>query len=174
MIQTVYVKSALSGLKIAGILLLCGAFLTLLLMGIFVDALLGFCMAVPLAACGAVCLICEKNIILKCGWAVYLPCWFFGNVIMGFASGTVAGLFRVCVLLGGLALSIVTFHYMRIEKIRKNTPVTVLMVLMLLITVIGMFPVQKADLHNPFIGEHNSTVIPAGLDSTEITSLPDQ
>ncbi len=173
-IQTVYVKSALPGLKIAGILLLCGAFLTLLLMGIFVDALLGFCMAVPLAACGAVCLTCVKNVGLKCVWSLYLPCWVFGNVIMGFARGTISGLFRICVLLGGLALTIVTFHDMRTGKLRKNMPVTVLMVLMLLITAVGMLPVQNVNLRNPFISEQNSTVMPAQQDGTKVTSLPDQ
>ena len=159
-VQTVYVRSTMSGQKIAGILLLCGAFLTLLLMAIFVDALVGLFLAVPLAGCGIVCLVSQKNVGLKCGWAVYLPCWFFGNVIMMLAIGAAAILFRICLLLSGLALSVATWRGMRAGKLKKSAALTVTMVLLLLVTLLGMLPLKEISLDNPFIEESSSAVTP--------------
>lgn len=161
-VQTVYIRSSMPGRKIAGILLLCGAFLAFLLMAIFVDVLLGLFMAVALAVCGVICLVSEKNIGLKCGWALYLPCWAFTNVFMLYSIGTIASLVRVILLLAGAALMIATIRYMRSGKLSLSsggkTLVTVLMALILLINVIGMLPLHEIQLDNPFIDEDESIV----------------
>lgn len=172
-VQTMYVMASMPGRKIAGILLLCGGFLTFLLMAVFVDALPGLFLGIPLAVCGVICLVCEKNIGLKCGWAAYLPFWIYANVFMIFSIGTTAGLVRGILLLAGLVLAIVTIRHMRLGKLNLSfggkTLVTVLMVLMLLISVIGLLPLRNGQLDD---SPDMSVVTTIEPDGTEVL-LPD-
>ena len=80
-------KSRLSTAQILGIVLLAFGFFSMLVftvVGILTGFwLLGFMIALPLILCGLVCLLCKKNIGLKCAWAVYLPLWLILTVLMG-------------------------------------------------------------------------------------------
>lgn len=162
-VQTVYVKSSMPGQKIAGIILLCDAILTLLLMAVFVDPLLGFFMAVPLTACGTICLVCEKNVWLKCCWAVYLPNWIYGTVfLVNTVAMNVAGLFQIGLLLSGVVLVIVTIRQMYTGKLLLSSGIrlllTVLMVLMVLIHMLGLLPLPAVHLDDPFVSTDTSPV----------------
>lgn len=65
--------------QILGIVLLVFGglcFLVFTVVGIFVGGIwLGITIALPFLLCGLICLLCKKNIGLKCAWAVYLPLW---------------------------------------------------------------------------------------------------
>ena len=78
-------KSRLSTAQILGIVLLAFGFFSMLVftvVGILTGFwLLGFMIALPLILCGLVCLLCRKNIGLKCAWAVYLPLWILLTVV---------------------------------------------------------------------------------------------
>jgi hypothetical protein len=51
--------------------------------GIFVgNLLLGLLIGLPFLLCGLICLLCRKNIGLKCAWAVYLPLWLILTVFI--------------------------------------------------------------------------------------------
>ena len=39
-------------------------------------------MHLPVMLCGLICLLCKKNIGLKCAWAVYLPLWLILTVFI--------------------------------------------------------------------------------------------
>ena len=74
----------LTNTQILGIVLLIFGglcFIVFTVVGIFVGGLLlGLAIAVPFLLCGLICLLCKKNIGLKCAWAVYLPLWIFLTV----------------------------------------------------------------------------------------------
>lgn len=74
----------LTNTQILGIVLLVFGglcFIVFTVVGIFVGGLLlGLAIAVPFLLCGLICLLCKKNIGLKCAWAVYLPLWVFLTV----------------------------------------------------------------------------------------------
>lgn len=65
--------------QILGIVLLIFGglcFIVFTVVGIFVGGILmGLAIALPFLSCGLICLLCKKNIGLKCAWAVYLPLW---------------------------------------------------------------------------------------------------
>lgn len=73
--------------QILGIVLLVFSglcFLVFTVVGVFTgDLLLGFLIGLPFMLCGLICLLCKKNIGLKCAWAVYLPLWLILTVLMG-------------------------------------------------------------------------------------------
>lgn len=58
--------------KIAGIILLCMAFLTVLVCAVFGGFLEGIIMSLPFIACGVICFTVKKRTGLFCAWAVYL------------------------------------------------------------------------------------------------------
>ena len=58
-------------------------FLVFTVVGIFVgNLLLGLLIGLPFLLCGLICLLCKKNIGLKCAWAVYLPLWLILTVFI--------------------------------------------------------------------------------------------
>ncbi len=58
--------------KIAGIILFCMAFLTLLVCTAAGGVLTGLILCVPFLLCGAICFLAQKHPGLWCAWAVYL------------------------------------------------------------------------------------------------------
>jgi transcriptional regulator with XRE-family HTH domain len=79
-------SSRLTSAQILGIVLLVFSglcFLVFTVVGIFVgNLLLGLLIGLPFLLCGLICLLCKKNIGLKCGWAVYLPLWLILTVFI--------------------------------------------------------------------------------------------
>lgn len=79
-------KQGLSTQQILGIILMVFGGLCLIVftvVGIFVDLLLlGIAIALPFLLCGLICMLCKKNVGLKCAWAVYLPLWLFLTIAM--------------------------------------------------------------------------------------------
>lgn len=65
-------KSGSKGRMIAGTILLCMAFLVMLLVSLAGDVWAGVCCALPFLACGIVCFVFKKNVGLWCAWAIYL------------------------------------------------------------------------------------------------------
>lgn len=61
-----------SGRQIAGIVLLCAAFLVWLLLTALGGVLEGLILAVPFLLCAAVCLLCRQRTGLWCTWSIYL------------------------------------------------------------------------------------------------------
>lgn len=74
----------LSAAQILGIVLLIFGglcFIVFTVVGLFtLGIFLGLVIALPFLLCGLICLLCKKNIGLKCAWAVYLPLWIFLTV----------------------------------------------------------------------------------------------
>lgn len=79
-------NSRLTSAQILGIVLLVFSglcFLVFTVVGIFVaNLLLGLLIGLPFMLCGLICLLCKKNIGLKCAWAVYLPLWLILTVFI--------------------------------------------------------------------------------------------
>lgn len=58
-------------------------FLVFTVVGIFTAGiLLGLAIALPFILCGLICLLCKKNIGLKCAWAIYIPLWLLVTIAM--------------------------------------------------------------------------------------------
>ena len=57
--------------KIAGTILLCMAFLVVLVCSIIGGFMEGLIFSLPFLACGIVCFVCRKNTGLWCGWTVF-------------------------------------------------------------------------------------------------------
>lgn len=68
----VMVSGGLPGRKIAGILLLCMAFLTVLVCAAAGGLLTGLFLCIPFVVCGVICFLSQKRPGLWCAWAVYL------------------------------------------------------------------------------------------------------
>ena len=79
-------SSRLTSAQILGIVLLVFSglcFLVFTVVGIFVgNLLLGLLIGLSFLLCGLICLLCRKNIGLKCAWAVYLPLWLILTVFI--------------------------------------------------------------------------------------------
>ena len=79
-------SSRLTSAQVLGIVLLVFSglcFLVFTVVGIFVGNLFwGLLIGLPFLLCGLVCLLCKKNIGLKCAWAVYLPLWLILTVFI--------------------------------------------------------------------------------------------
>ena len=56
---------------IAGTILLCMAFLVVLVCSIIGGFLEGLIFSLPFLACGIVCFVCKKNVGLWCGWTIF-------------------------------------------------------------------------------------------------------
>lgn len=84
--EEVPVKRGLTHQQILGIILLAfgGIFLIVFtVVGIFIGLwLLGLFISLPFLLCGAICLLCKKNVGLKCAWAIYLPLWVLFTVLL--------------------------------------------------------------------------------------------
>lgn len=66
------VSRGLPGRKIAGIILLCMAFLTVLVCTAAGGVLVGLILCVPFLLCGVICFLARKRPGLWCAWTVYL------------------------------------------------------------------------------------------------------
>ena len=79
-------RQGLSATQILGIILLAFGGLCLIVftvVGIFVGMwALGLCIGFPFLACGAICLLCKKNVVLKCAWAIYILLSLFCTILM--------------------------------------------------------------------------------------------
>ncbi len=62
----------LPGHRLAGVILLCMAFLIWLLLTILGGPLEGLILAAPFLLCAVICFVCRKRAGLFCAWAVYL------------------------------------------------------------------------------------------------------
>ena len=79
-------KRSLTTVQIIGIVLLgfgglCLAVFTAagILTG---NYLLGLFIGLPTMLCGLICMVCRKNIGLKCAWALYLPLWVLFTIFL--------------------------------------------------------------------------------------------
>lgn len=79
-------KRGLSHQQVLGIILLAFGGVCLIVftvVGIFTGLwLLGLYIALPFLLCGTICLLCKKNVGLKCAWAIYLPLWVLFTVLL--------------------------------------------------------------------------------------------
>lgn len=66
----VTIKTGLETRQIAGIILLCMAFLTVLVFTILGGFLSGLIFSLPFLVCGLICLIAKKHVGIYCGWAI--------------------------------------------------------------------------------------------------------
>lgn len=84
--QATPVKQGLSPQQLLGIVLLVFGALCLIVftvVGIFTGLwLLGLFVGLPFLLCGTICLLCKKNVGLKCAWAVFVPLWILLTVFM--------------------------------------------------------------------------------------------
>ena len=69
---TTPLSHGLSGGKIAGTILLCMAFLAVLVCTAAGELLTGLFLCIPFSACGAFCFLAQRHPGLWCAWAVYL------------------------------------------------------------------------------------------------------
>ena len=69
---TTPLSHGLSGGKIAGTILLCMAFLAVLVCTAAGELLTGLFLCIPFSACGAICFLAQRHPGLWCAWAVYL------------------------------------------------------------------------------------------------------
>lgn len=79
-------RQGLSAAQILGIILLVFGGLCLIVftvVGIFVGAwALGLCIGLPFILCGTICLLCKKNVVLKCAWAIFILLSLFCTIVM--------------------------------------------------------------------------------------------
>lgn len=79
-------KKGLSVQQILGIILMAFGGLCMIVftvVGIFVGLwLLGLFIAMPFLLCGMICLLCKKNVGLKCAWAIYLCLWLIVTILI--------------------------------------------------------------------------------------------
>lgn len=84
--QAAPVKQGLSSQQILSIILLAFGALFLIVftvVGIFTGLwLLGLFVGLPFLLCGTICLLCKKNVGLKCAWAVFIQLWILGTIFM--------------------------------------------------------------------------------------------
>ena len=84
--QAAPAKQGLSPQQLFGIVLLVFGALCLIVftvVGIFTGLwLLGLFVGLPFLLCGTICLLCKKNVGLKCAWAVFVPLWILLTVFM--------------------------------------------------------------------------------------------
>lgn len=165
------VKQGLSSQQILGIVLLSFGGLCLIVftvVGIFVGLwLLGLFIALPFLLCGLTCLLCKKNVGLKCAWCIYIPLWLIGAVFMlnTVAAFSVAAIFQILLLITGAVLIVITIRRMVTGQIALSRWVKILlstaMILGLLITLIGMLPPSVLhSVEDTFITEETHIVIP--------------
>ena len=81
--NTAVVENSFPPRKIAGIILLCMAFITLLFCTMLGGALSGLVFCLPFLVCGIFCFVLKRNVGLWCTWAVY----FLLDVFMSYATG---------------------------------------------------------------------------------------
>lgn len=83
--QTVTKRQVLSAAQILGIILLAFGGLCLIIftvVGIFIGAwALGLCIGLPFILCGTICLLCKKNVGLKCAWVIFILLGFLCTVV---------------------------------------------------------------------------------------------
>lgn len=79
-------KQGLTTQQIIGIVLLgfgSLCFVVFTIVGIYTGSIFsGMILALPLLFSGLICLLCKRNIGLKCAWAVYMPLWLLFTVFL--------------------------------------------------------------------------------------------
>lgn len=173
-------ENRLSTAQILGIVLLAFGGLCLIVftvVGIFTGIwMLGLTIALPFLLCGTVCLVCRRNIGLKCAWCVYIPLWILGMVVMvnsmgGFNAGTI---FQILLLLAGIALTATTLWRMKTGRINLPRWAKVLlsaaMIVGLIITLLGMLPPMQADVDGIVTTEDTVIITPADPSKTPTAS----
>ena len=73
-----------SGRRVAGTVLFCLAFLTVLVTGFLGGILEGLILALPFVVCGVICFACRRRPGLWCAWAVFA----MADLFLRFAAGT--------------------------------------------------------------------------------------
>ncbi len=80
------VRQGLSPQQILGIILLVFGGLCLIIftvVGIFIGAwVLGLCIGLPFILCGTICLLCKKNVGLKCAWVIFILLSLLCTIVM--------------------------------------------------------------------------------------------
>ncbi len=87
--EIVVKREGVSGRKIAGIILICMAFLVIIL---FLPA--GILYALPFILCAIICLACQKDILLKCIWVVYILADIFFRLTTGTRPWNILYIFK--------------------------------------------------------------------------------
>lgn len=103
-VQVVH-KTAMEGRKIAGIILLCMAFLLTFGIMLLTGSLGGFIYAIPFLLCGIICFTVKKHTGLVCCWTMYI----ITDIFLQLATGSSRG------------VAINTLHYIRLGMIRTMT-----------------------------------------------------
>lgn len=90
-IKTEYVinQERMPGRKIAGIILICMAFLVAIL---FLPV--GILYALPLVLCAIICFACKKDVLLKCIWVVYISADIFFRLATGTRPWNILYIFK--------------------------------------------------------------------------------
>jgi len=168
-------KQGLSPLRISGIILLAFGglcFVVFTVVGLFTNLiLLGLLIALPFVLCGTICMVCQHNIGLLCGWSLYLPLWLVCTVLTVRTYGTMHYLVGIILLLWGLILTVITIRRMRQGKLGfskwGNILLSVLMITLTSINIWGILPPMDMDTDNPFINESTVIVTPIEPDSSK-------
>ena len=178
--QSAPAKLGLTQNQILGMILLVFGGLCLIVftvVGIFTRLwLLGLFIALPFLLCSTVCLVCKKNVGLKCAWCIYIPMWLAGTIIMinTVAAFGVASVLQALLLVTGLILTIITIRRMVTCQITlprwAKILLSIAMILGLAITLVGMLPPMEATVTNPFITEETHIVIPVDPSKVPETS----
>lgn len=177
--QPVPAKQGLSPQQILGIVLLTFGALCLIVftvVGIFIGLwLLGLFISLPFILCGTVCLVCKKNVGLKCAWSVYLPIWLLCSIVIVSPNGAMLYLVSGSLLLAGTVLTFITIRRMITGQISLPGWAKVLssvgMILLLLITLFSILPPMEVAVTNPFESQETLIVTPADP-SKEPTATP--
>lgn len=84
--QRANVRQGLSAQQILGIVLAVFGGLCLIVftaVGIFIGFwLFGLIISMPFILCGTICMVCKKNVGLKCAWAIFIPFWLLCAIMM--------------------------------------------------------------------------------------------
>ena len=122
----VTIKTGLETRQIAGIILLCMTFLTVLVFTILGGFLSGLIFSLPFLVCGLICLIAKKHVGIYCGWAINIMLIVYLHLATGSSYAMVFNLWAyqfvnpIAILVGWIHLiGIVILMYCTVRSFRK-------------------------------------------------------
>ena len=150
----VQASAPLPGRKIAGILLFCMAFFSLLLLSIFGDFLSGLVLAAPFVLCGAICFIFQRHAGLWCAWAltflldIYLTfatssnwrsLFVYLRGYIPFTISTIISLLHLLIMVVMVVVTVLRFRKGPFSASRRNAIRLLSGLLLLILSVIGEY-----------------------------------
>ena len=122
----VTIKTGLETRQIAGIILLCMAFLTVLVFTILGGFLSGLIFSLPFLVCGLICLIAKKHVGIYCGWAINIMLIVYLQLATGSSYAMVFNLWAyqfanpIAILIGWIHLiGIIILMYCTVRSFRN-------------------------------------------------------